>query len=61
MRPAYCIARRPPQRQILLVICGTKSLGDAVTILTGATLGCRFGADFLRAGRSKVRREDWLL
>ena len=38
MRPAYCIALRPDKKQVLLVVRGTKSIGDAVTILTGMLL-----------------------
>ena len=36
MRPAYCIALRPETRQVLLIVRGTKSIGDAITVLTGA-------------------------
>ena len=35
MRPAYCIALRPDKQQVLLIVRGTKSIGDAITILTG--------------------------
>ena len=38
MRPAYCIALRPEKKQVLLVVRGTKSIGDAITILTGISL-----------------------
>lgn len=37
MRPAYCIALRPEKQQVLLIVRGTKSIGDAITILTGQT------------------------
>ena len=36
MRPAYCIALRPGRQQVLLVVRGTRSIGDAITILTGS-------------------------
>ena len=38
MRPAYCIALRPDKKQVLLIVRGTKSIGDAITILTGSLL-----------------------
>lgn len=38
MRPAYCIALRPEKAQVLLIVRGTKSIGDAVTILTGTAI-----------------------
>lgn len=38
MRPAYCIAVRPECRQVVLAVRGTKSLGDAITILTGVDI-----------------------
>ena len=35
LRPAYCVALRPETKEVLLVVRGTKALGDVVTILTG--------------------------
>ena len=37
-RPAYCIAVREEQRQIVLVVRGTGQLSDALTNLAGEQL-----------------------
>ena len=35
LRPAFCIAVRQETKEILLIVRGTRSPADAVTILTG--------------------------